>query len=86
MTCPYREHYPTGADSDQFARLFRSDFARDSDFKSPTIPISNRPGKRFFQHVDFLTFVSAVGQPFFDCLARVRRMLVSAFRATADFR
>jgi len=31
------------ADSDQFARLFRSDLAQDSDFKSLTIPISNRP-------------------------------------------
>jgi hypothetical protein len=27
--------YPLSADSDQFARLFRSDIARDSDFKSP---------------------------------------------------
>jgi hypothetical protein len=33
------------ADSDQFARPFRSDLARDSDFKSPPIPISNRPGE-----------------------------------------
>jgi hypothetical protein len=34
------------ADSDQFAHIFRSDVARDSDFKSLTIPISNRSGKR----------------------------------------
>ncbi len=66
------------ADSDQFARLFRSDVACDSDFNSPAIPISNRPGKRFFQHIDFLTSVSTVGQPFLACLPLVRRMLSPA--------
>ena len=66
------------ADSDQFARFFRSDVAWDSDFNSPTIPISNRPGKRFFQHVDFLTSVSSIGQPFLACLPLVRRRLSPA--------
>jgi hypothetical protein len=33
-----------GADSDQFARLFRSHLARDSELMSPRVPISNRPG------------------------------------------
>jgi len=32
------------ADSDQFARLFRSHLARDSELMSPRVPISNRPG------------------------------------------
>jgi hypothetical protein len=41
------------ADSDQFARLFRSHLAQDSEMISPRVPISNRPGTRFFQHVSF---------------------------------
>ena len=32
------------ADSDEFARSFRFHLARDSEMKSPTVPISNRPG------------------------------------------
>lgn len=42
-----------GADSDQFARLFRSHLAQDSEMISPRVPISNRPGTRFFQQVSF---------------------------------
>jgi hypothetical protein len=70
------------ADSDQFVRLFRSDLAQDSDFKSLTIPISNRPGKRSFRQVDSLASVTVVGQPFLDCFGLVRRMLspVSSMR------
>jgi hypothetical protein len=66
------------ADSDQFARLFRSDLARDSDPISQTVSISNRPGTRAFQHVDFLALVMVVGQPFLVCLERARRMLSPA--------
>ena len=66
------------ADSDQFARQFRDDLARDSDPISPTVPISNRPGTRAFQHVVFLTRVTVVGQPFLVCFERARRMLSPA--------
>jgi hypothetical protein len=37
------------------ARLFRSYLARDSEMISPTVPISDRPEARSFQHVDFST-------------------------------
>ncbi len=49
-----------------------------SDFKSLTVPISNRPGKRSFRHVDFLALVTVVGQPFLVCFPLVRRMLSPA--------
>jgi len=57
-----------------------------SDPISPGIPISSRSpfrfqiaqGMRSFRHIDFLTFVTAVGQPFLDCFALVRRMLSPA--------
>jgi len=38
--------WPTvyGAYSDETARVYRSETARRSDLKAPTIPVSNRPG------------------------------------------
>ena len=57
-----------------------------SDLISPGIPISTRSpfrfqiarGTRSFQHVDFLTLATVVGQPFLVCFERVRRMLSPA--------
>lgn len=90
MALTYRRDHPnagktsedTDADSDEVARGFRCYLARYSDLTSPTVPISNRPGTRWFQHNDFVASAAVVGQPFWACLDRVRRMLspVSSMR------
>lgn len=44
----------------------------------PAVPISNCPGMRTFRHIDYLVFLMTVGQAFWICFDRVRRMLSSA--------